>query len=130
MGKGPVVERKQIYLRRIKKPDNKFFDENRQKINELLGICKRHQGEYLDAGHGSGSWATTYSNEFIRAAAELYKLFSESNIGIPTYMLSDCFIKAKILSCRRSQMNLERVEYLYRTHIKKELEGHQKHIGE
>ncbi len=37
----------------------------KKQIIELVEKCKSKQGEYLPSHHGSGSWATTYSTEFV-----------------------------------------------------------------
>lgn len=90
------------------------------RIEELIKICKESQGEYLGAGHGPGSWATTYSLKFIYAAAELYCIF-DSNGYAAIDELSSCFKKEGILSCRRTTMSFSKVQYLYQTHLHAEV---------
>ncbi len=91
---------------------------SRKEIDELLSNCKEKQGEYLPSHHGSGSWATTYSNEFITSAAKIYLILKKNKSIYPLEDLSCLFINAAILSCRRSSMSVERVEYLYNTHLR------------
>lgn len=86
---------------------------------ELLTICKGKQGEYLSAGHGRGSWATTYSNEFIEASRELWDLYKAAGAVFPEFALSKNFQAAGIRSCRGASMTVERVKYLYKAHLKK-----------
>lgn len=85
---------------------------------ELLAICKSKQGEYLLAHHGRGSWATTYSNEFIAASKELCELYKAAGEYFPQYALSMRFREVGIRSCRGAEMTFERVDYLYNTHLK------------
>ncbi|MEY8251562.1 MAG: hypothetical protein RPR91_04185 [Colwellia sp.] len=113
------LDKLRAYQLRLKRDEEQFYTLNENIIADLVDECKKYQGEYRGADHGSGSWATTYSYEFIKASAELYRLFDESNIGIASHMLSECFIGAGIVSCRRAKMSIDRVEYLYSTHIKK-----------
>lgn len=109
------------FMLRAKEKENVFYRENGERINELINVCKEHQGEYRHAHHGPGTWATTYSNEFINSSSQLYKLFYESGLFIPTHKLSECFIEADIRSCRGAIMNIDRVEYLYETHLKNKI---------
>ena len=51
--------------------------EDKLRIEELIEVCREYQGQYLPGHHGSGSWATTYSNQFIEAVAEMYVLFAK-----------------------------------------------------
>jgi hypothetical protein len=84
---------------------------------ELLAVCKAKQGQYLPVGHGSGSWATSYSYEFIAAAWELHSLYAKKSRHLALWSLSQAFRKSGIRSCRGSEMTLARVEYLYKTHL-------------
>ena len=94
------------------------MDENTKKrVKDLLDICKKSQGEHLPLHHGSGSWATTYSNQFLDAAAELYVLFENNGSRWPILNLSNEFKDAGILSCRGARMSIDRVEYLHNTHL-------------
>ena len=85
---------------------------------ELLEICEKFSGEYRPSHHGSGSWATTYSNEFLAAAAELWFLYKSAG-KYPIGAMSRAFQDAGIRSCRGSRMSFDRVEYLYETHLKR-----------
>lgn len=89
----------------------------KNEINKLINVCKEKQGEYVSAGHPRTSWATTYSNDFIEASANLYLIFFFQGLN-PLINLSEIFIKNGIKSCRGSAMNYSRVEYLYENHIK------------
>lgn len=97
--------------------------EEQNRLNELIEICRKYRGEYIPGHHGPGSWATTYSNEFISAAAEMYSIFYKkynSDLFHSDYIneMSKLFIKSRIRSCRGSTMSAERVEYLYEMHLK------------
>jgi len=94
----------------------------KRKIKELLDICKSKQGEYLPSNHGSGSWATTYSNEFVDASCDLYMIFERAGALEPMSDLSKLFRESGIRSCRGSEFILERVEYLYSSHLHFRLE--------
>lgn len=107
------------YQNKIKEKERRFYEENNEKISGLIDICKRTQGEYIGVDHGPGSWATSYSNEFISAVSELYNLFIESGLGLPSLMLSDLLMKHGVRSCRGSDMNVDRVQYLIKTYIEK-----------
>lgn len=102
---------------KLKENERRFYGVNKARFDELLEICKRYQGEYLGADHGKGSWATSYSNEFIKASSDLYTIFKLSGFGDPIYILSDMFIKNGIESCRGSIMDIDRVEYLVKTYF-------------
>lgn len=84
----------------------------------LLAICKNNSGEYLPAHHGKGSWATTYSNKFIDASVELWKLHIKNGAYFPQYAMARDFQSEGIHSCRYVTMTSERVEYLYKVHIR------------
>lgn len=95
---------------------------DRKRIKVLIETCKSKQGEYLPSHHGSGSWATTYSNEFIDSACELYLLFKSMEFVDPIHVLSYQLRKAGIRSCRGSEFNADRVEYLYTVHLRRRIE--------
>ncbi len=99
----------------------KLSKRKKYKLHELLATCEKHQGEHLKVTHGSGSWATTYSNEFIDAAAAIYNLYKISGLPKPIHQLSQDFQRCKIKSCRGSKMDERRVKYLYQTHLKSRL---------
>ena len=105
------------YQRELKEYERRFYEVNKGRFDELLEVCKQSQGEYLGADHGKGNWATSYSNEFIKASLDLYEIFKSSSIGDPVYMLSDIFKAHGIKSCRGSVMNIDRVEYLVNTYF-------------
>lgn len=90
---------------------------NRERERELLAICKSKQGEYHLASHPKTSWATMYGSDFVTAAAELYDLYSKGGSVIPRHAMSRAFIAAGIKSCRGSEMNVQRVDYLIKTYI-------------
>jgi hypothetical protein len=95
----------------------KLSKDTKKKVDELLLICKSKQGEYLPSNHGSGSWATTYSNEFINASCDLYLIFKNLGSCDPIYDLSKLFRESGIRSCRNTEFVWERVEYLYSSHL-------------
>jgi len=97
-------------------------ENKKNKIKALIEKCKSKQGEYLPSHHGSGSWATTYSIEFINSACELYFIFQDLNLGDPLYLLSNQFRSAGVRSCRGAEFNLDRIEYLYTTHLRHRIE--------
>ncbi len=99
----------------------KISEGAQSRLNELIEICKEKQGEYLEAHHGPGSWATTYSNEFINAAAEMYVIYKRSGSYWPISDLSSALLDAGVRSCRGSSMGIDRTEYLYQTHLKKKI---------
>ncbi len=96
----------------------KIPKSKKARVRELISICKKYQGEYLPNTHGPGSWATTYSREFILAASELYLIIEKSNSPWPIDDLSQLFMESKISSCRGAQMTPDKVEYLYKNHLK------------
>ncbi|WP_111980238.1 hypothetical protein [Algibacillus agarilyticus] len=114
-------ERFKAILERTKKDAQSFEDNFREIINTQLNICKEFQGQYIPSDHGPGSWATTYSSEFIDAAAEIYYIFDQSYLFNAKGELSKLFKAENILSCRGSLMTIDRVEYLYETHLKSQL---------
>ena len=84
---------------------------------ELLQICDEKQGEYLPAHHGPGSWATTYSNEFIEAVRELGSLYQQAGCDWPQLTISRDLRERGIKTCRGATMTLDRLQYLWETHI-------------
>ncbi|MDO6483100.1 hypothetical protein [Shimia thalassica] len=93
-----------------------------EKRDELLEICKKSSGEYLPSHHGKGSWATTYSRQFISAATDLWLLYKEAGSNWPVADLSRDFRRKNIRSCRGADMSFARVEYLLKSHIGAEIE--------
>jgi len=100
----------------------KISKNAKRNINRLIDICKSKQGKYLPSNHGSGSWATTYSNEFVDASCDLYVIFKRTGSLDPISDLSKLFRKSGVRSCRGSEFIWERVEYLYSSHLHYRLE--------
>lgn len=92
--------------------------KDKKKLDKLTEKCKKSQGEYVLSTHGEGSWATTYSYEFIDAAAEIYVLFKKAGAYSPIGAMATHFMENDIKSCRGSKMFTERVQYLYDKHLK------------
>lgn len=106
-------------------------DETRR-VNELLVVCQTKQGEYLSALNSG--WATTYSSEFVDAAAELFNIYSNGKIAPPIHgqgtryfltvifdLMATLFSSNGIRSCRKSVMDRENVRYLFEAHIYRKL---------
>lgn len=98
------------------------YDMRKQEISELVAQCKSKQGEYLPMSHGPGSWATTYSSEFIDSASNLYLIFQELKLKDPLYHLAGQFRLAGIRSCRGTEFNIDRAKYLYQAHLRQHIE--------
>ncbi|WP_145984919.1 hypothetical protein [Geobacter sulfurreducens] len=94
-------------------------DKNREA--EFIEQCRTYQGERLLPGSGSGSWATTYADEFIDAATALYLLYKNMGVRSPLASIAAMFREAGIKSCRGAEMSIVKVEYLYKTHLLKKL---------
>ena len=90
---------------------------------ELIETCRKFSGEYLPSHHGPGSWATTYSTQFLDAATELCKIYREAGATWLYPELSRDFRGAGIRTCRGADFSFDRAEYLLKTHIAKRLEG-------
>lgn len=95
-----------------------WSEEDEAERQKLLAICKEKSGEYLPAHHGKGSWATTYSTEFVIAAAELWRLYKKNSYFHPAVEMSRDFQSKEIRSCRGATMTVVRVEYLYNAHLR------------
>lgn len=106
------------FLKQMKAAESEFQSRHSKRIDELLEICKRYQGEYRFTHHGPGSWATTYSSEFINASIELYDILGSSKMYNPIWEMSTLFRKHGIRSCRGAEMFFDRVEYLYESHLR------------
>jgi len=91
--------------------------ELERRTGELIEICKKFTGEYLPSHHGPGSWATTYSTQFIKASSELFLILQKRNRKPCLTYLQEIYNKNGIRSCRGSHMNGKRVAYLYEEHI-------------
>lgn len=96
----------------------KLDNKDKKRLMELIEICKKYQGEYIPGDHGPGSWATTYSNQFIEAASEMYAIYKMAGSYWPIFSLSKDLKGAGVRSCRGSIMSTDRVEYLYNTNLK------------
>lgn len=109
--------------------------DEKRRVDQLLDTCSAKQGEYLPGHHGPGSWATTYSHDFVIAATELYQIFSKATKvpPIPTLtstrytlsvifdLMAEAFNDRGIRSCRRSRMSRDTVRYLWEAHIYRRL---------
>lgn len=113
----PQHEEIKLLQKKIQKITLQFEEKFRNRINELLYICKESQGEYRDSSHGPGSWATTYSDEFITAASEIYFIFDKSLLFNAKFQLSKLFIENDIRSCRNKIFDIKKIEYLYENHL-------------
>lgn len=100
----------------------KLSKKKAAKRDEFLKVCKKYSGEYLPSHHGKGSWATTYSNQFISAATDLWLLYKDAGSVWPVADLSRDFRRESIRSCRGADMSFDRVEYLLKSHIGPEIE--------
>lgn len=85
--------------------------------DELLEICRRFSGEYLPGGHPKTSFATTYSNQFVEAATELYERFQKQDRSRATILLYMALREAKIPSCRGGVMDFDKTKYLVKRRI-------------
>jgi hypothetical protein len=101
-----------------------FYEQHVAEIAELMASCKKSQGQYIPALHGSGSWATTYSNEFIAVSSKLYVLLETFQGVDPVHELADLFQNNGIRSCRGSTMRSDKVEYLYMTPLRTHIRNH------
>ena len=89
------------------------MDERKKKINYLLEVCKKYQGEYLDSHHGEYSWATSYHNYFIDAATDLYIILRDKPFVPPLEELGHLLRKSGVRSCRGTSLTGTRLQYLY-----------------
>ena len=83
---------------------------------KLIATCKKWSGEYLPVHHGKGSWATTYSNEFVVSAADLCLLYDSAGCkwGHETVIrLYIAFRDNKVQSCRGGVFTFNTAKYLY-----------------
>jgi len=94
------------------------LSETQKKLEEqLLHTCVMHSGEYTPGHHGSGSWATTYSNQFILASSQLMMLYRAAGAYSYETELSKAFRQRSIRSCRGAEMTISRVRYLIQEHL-------------
>ena len=94
-----------------------FTKEQEKRKEALIQVCRETQGGYIPSHHGSGSWATTYSDPFIQAVKELGELYREAGYRWPIGQISEDLKNAGVRSCRGKEMTWERVRYLWETHI-------------
>lgn len=104
-----------------------------RRVRELVAICKKMQGEYVSIFNKG--WATSYSTEFVNAATELFKIYSQRDkISPPIHhydtrnfitvicdLIADLFSSKGIRSCRGSAMDRENMRYLFDAYILKKL---------
>ncbi len=84
---------------------------------ELLEVCRQYSGEYVPPFHPETTFATSYSKQFVRAAAELYQRYRADNPRTATHKLYAALRDAKIPSCRGGTMTFSKVEYLVQRRI-------------
>lgn len=99
--------------------------EQQMREVKLIAACKKWSGEYLPSHHGKGSWATTYSNEFVEAATDLCLLYRDngSEWGHETIVRLYVALKNQgIHSCRGGVFNFDTTKYLYDRPIFRELQ--------
>ena len=98
------------------------LDDRRRR---LIETCREKQGPYRYAHHGSGSWATTYSEDFLAAVTGLVAVYREAQVvwGL-VYCISHDLREAGVLSCRGSPMTIQITQYLWDTHIARRLKQH------
>lgn len=116
----------------------KLTPQQRERLETYVAVCRRTQGEYRFAHHGPGSWATTYGDEFLDAATEIFRLYhaTEKEPPIPPgrgtrYILTmmfdwiaSLFRSANVRSCRGASMDRETVRYLYEVHVHRRIHNH------
>ena len=88
-----------------------------KKNTELLEVCRRFSGEYLPGGHPKTSFATTYSDQFVEAATELYERFQKQDRRRATILLYIALRDAEIPSCRGGIMDFDKTDYLVKRRI-------------
>ena len=104
-----TVEEARAWLKAYEERKARFYAQHEAEISRLIATCQKRQGEYIPSTHGRGSWATTYSNEFVAAASELYTLL-ETFKGIdPIDELALLFRKHRVRSCRGATMDTDRL---------------------
>lgn len=101
----------------------KLNKSDKKKIESFIAICAKKQGEYLPITHGPGSWATTYSTDFVNASVSILEIYKMRGVQNPIEKLSQLYMHHKIKSCRGSLMTIKRVEYLYNRHLASKLKA-------
>lgn len=84
----------------------------RKTKEELLDLCRIHSGEYVPPGHPRTTFSTSYSSEFVAAAAELYSRFKNCISHEATVKLYVLFRDNEIMACRGGPMTFSKVQYL------------------
>lgn len=111
--------------------------DEKRRVNELLAVCRKYQGPHLDPRHGPGSWATTYGNEFVDAATELFQIYSKARLlppipphtgtryalGVIFDLMAQAFSANDVRSCRGAFMDTDKVRYLFEAHIHQKIYG-------
>ncbi|MGB4116768.1 MAG: hypothetical protein WBK51_09500 [Polaromonas sp.] len=70
---------------------------------------------------GRSNNATTYSDAFCDAAADLIRLYRASGVADPIDRLSRQLMASKVVSCRGLPMDHAKTTYLYRTKLEQRL---------
>jgi len=77
----------------------------------------KHSGEHVPPGHPMTTFATTYSHQFVKASAELYRLYSKLYPNLATHKLYVAFRESGVPACRSERMTFAKVEYLVKRRI-------------
>ena len=85
--------------------------------DELIAICLANSGEYVPSGHPLSTFATTYSDPFVQAAAGLYKIAKELRPDHPTLELYKILRDANVPPCRGGRISYDQVQYLVKRRI-------------
>lgn len=72
---------------------------------------------------GRSNNATTYSDAFCDAAADLIRLYRASGVADPIDRLSRQLMASKVVSCRGLPMDHAKTTYLYRTKLEQRLKN-------
>lgn len=91
--------------------------QQKEREAELITVCLQHSGEYVPAHHPSTSFATTYSHDFVKAAADLYLLYQELEPNSATLRLYLAFKEAGVPACRGGAMTIDKLKYLLDTRV-------------
>ena len=95
---------------------NDLTEEQRTRQAELLATCRQFSGEYRPGHHGKASWATTYSDDFVAAAADLCLLYQRAGCAEgrdSVTRLQTAFRSFRISSCRGGIFTYDTTKYLY-----------------
>jgi hypothetical protein len=104
--------------------DSMTINKNtRKKIASYLEKCKKLQGFVTYRIEGVNSlfmrrpFRTTYDDEFVCAATELYILLNRRT-NRPLKVMSELFLLNGVKSCKGCEMTFNKVKYLYDHFIK------------